>query len=132
MAKGGWSRPPSGFMDEVEKQIDGFQKKIAIEALQMVVTTSPVDTGAFRGNHIVSINDADYSYSLEMVDEAGQETVNNGTSKINSVRLVYKEIIIQNNLPYAEALEDGHSKQRAEGVYGPATATLAAKYGGKQ
>ncbi|WP_345873049.1 hypothetical protein [Shewanella algae] len=132
MAKGGWSRPPSGFMDEVEKKIDGFQKKIAIEALQMVVTGSPIDKGAYRGSHIVSINDVDLSYSLEVVDKSGRETINKGTSEITSAKLVFKEIVIQSNMPYGESLEAGHSQQAPQGVYGPATATLVAKYGGKQ
>lgn len=132
MAKGGWSNPPSGFMSEVEGYINGFQRRIATDALSMVVMGSPVDKGAYRGNHRVTINGIDISYSLDDVDKAGQETISRGTSVIDGANLVYKEIVIQNNLPYGESLEVGHSQQAPQGIYGPAMATLAAKYGGKQ
>lgn len=124
----GWSGTrPTAFVKVVETDLKDTRNKIAVEALQMVVTGSPVDTGAFRGSHIVSV-DADDKSVPNRLDKAGQETINAGMAVIATADKPFQAVTIQTNLPYGEKLEDGHSKQAPRGVYRPSFAAIRAKY----
>lgn len=92
-------------------------KKAALEALTRVILRSPVDTGRFRGNWNVALENADLSTS-KSVDKSGQETISRGTAFINAVEIKggTTTIVISNNLPYAKPLEEGHSKQAPHGM----------------
>jgi hypothetical protein len=83
--------------------------------LNEIVLRSPVDTGRFRGNNIVSVGAPVYA-SSENLDPSGSETIQRGLSAMSGLE-PYTQVYIQNNLPYATALEDGHSKQAPGGVY---------------
>ena len=57
----GWKGvKPTSFSFEVEKQADEHVKKITMDTVQSLVVSSPVDTGAYRASHIVSIGSGDY------------------------------------------------------------------------
>ncbi|NNA69498.1 HK97 gp10 family phage protein [Pseudomonas gessardii] len=71
--------------------------------------------GRFRGNNIVTIGDPNYS-QLDVTDATGSATIAKGASVLNGVT-AYSVVYIQNNLPYAERLEDGHSTQAPAGIY---------------
>jgi hypothetical protein len=71
--------------------------------------------GRFRGNNFVTIDEPGY-YQLERVDPGGSQTISAGSSAINAAP-AYSTIYIQNNLPYAEPLENGHSTQAPGGIY---------------
>lgn len=112
------------FTEEVEGQTLLVTQKLGMEALSRVVLRSPVDTGRFRGNWTVSINQPDGSMS-DAVDPAGGATIAKGASAITGIReprIVY----VQNNLPYAERLENGWSKQAPAGVVAVTFAELTA------
>lgn len=117
MAKGkGWSTPPSLFAGMVEEQLAQRVRVIAMAMLNEIVLKSPVDTGRFRGNNIVSVGAPVYT-STNNVDKSGAETVQRGLSVMSGLE-PYTQVFIQNNLPYAQALEDGHSKQAPpKGIY---------------
>jgi hypothetical protein len=118
---------PSQFALEVLAKGDETVKKISTEILQQVIVRSPVDTGAFRGNHRVSLNGEDKSYDESKLDTSGMNALAAGTAKIATAKfggLVY----IQNNLPYGEALEHGHSKQAPLGIYSIAFMNVVNKY----
>lgn len=91
--------------------IEAYRKAaraITIEAFGRVLTMSPVDTGRFRANWGVNIN-SPYSG----VDAAGVTGNGMGTvSKWDAKGSIY----LCNNLSYANALEDGHSKQAPIGM----------------
>lgn len=116
----GWSKKPSDFILVVEKDLSKARREVAVLMLQGVLQNSPVDTGRFRGNNIVSINSDDVSYDYSLIDSTGVTTLQKGTSAINSDEKPYSAVVIQNNLPYADALENGHSGQAPQGVYGVA------------
>ncbi len=55
--------------------------------LQQVIVGSPVDTGAFRGNHRVSVNSPDSTYDLSTADKGGSATQQEGNQKILQAKL---------------------------------------------
>lgn len=111
----GWSTPPSLFAGVVEEALAKRVRVIALAMLNEIVLRSPVDTGRFRGNNIVSVGAPVYA-SSENLDPSGSETIQRGLSAMSGLE-PYTQVYIQNNLPYATALEDGHSKQAPGGVY---------------
>lgn len=113
----GWKRRPTGFIPVAEGELNAMTRAIALQALTGVVERSPVDSGAFRGNHQVSVNVVDPSFDTLKQDRSGQATIAAGSSEIGGARNPYQIIYIQNNLPYSERLEDGYSAQAPNGVY---------------
>ena len=84
-----------------------------IDALQGVVLQSPVDTGAFRASHRVSINQTDQSFNEAEKDKGGGSTISKGTSALS--RLVpYSTVYIQTNAPYATKIEYGDFTDKPE------------------
>lgn len=111
----GWDFDPSAFVGKVEEDVGKHLRIISMALLTEIVTRSPVDTGRFRANNQVSIGSPDYS-ELAAVDTSGAETIQQGSAVIAKGK-PFSVIYIQNNLPYAEPLENGHSKQAPTGVY---------------
>ncbi|MCE0850550.1 HK97 gp10 family phage protein [Pseudomonas asiatica] len=116
MAKSrGWSTPPSLFTGLVEEALTQRVRVIALAMLNEIVLRSPVDTGRFRGNNIVSVGAPVYTSSAN-VDPTGSETIQQGVRVMTGLE-PYTQVFIQNNLPYAVPLEDGHSQQAPAGIY---------------
>lgn len=111
--RGSWSVPPSLFADVVEEDLTKRVRTIALAMLQEIVLRSPVDTGRFRNNNIVSIVSPVYASTVE-TDASGAGTISRGTAVMSGLE-PYTTVFIQNNLPYAQRLEDGHSKQAPPG-----------------
>ena len=119
-----WKNAPIDFGFKVLKDADQFTKKITGEMLQQVVVVSPVDSGAFRGNHRVGIgaldpnaNKADTSNPLQK----GMATIQSGGG-------LGKLVYISNSLPYAIRLENGWSQQAPIGVYSLSFMSVVNKY----
>lgn len=116
MAKSrGWSTPPSMFTGLVEEALTQRVRVIALAMLNEIVLRSPVDTGRFRGNNIVSVGAPVYTSSAN-VDPTGSETIQQGVRVMTGLE-PYTQVFIQNNLIYAVPLEDGHSQQAPAGIY---------------
>ncbi|MDD2114169.1 HK97 gp10 family phage protein [Pseudomonas asiatica] len=116
MAKSrGWSTPPSLFAGLVEEALTQRVRVIALAMLNEIVLRSPVDTGRFRGNNIVSVGSPVYTSSVN-VDPTGSETIQQGVRVMTGLE-PYTQVFIQNNLIYAVPLEDGHSQQAPAGIY---------------
>ncbi|EPF6485885.1 hypothetical protein [Acinetobacter baumannii] len=139
----GWSSKPSAFTKTIEADLTKKQKDIVIDALGGVVLASPVDQGAYRASHRVSINQPDMTFNESEKDENGTPTISKGTSALS--RLVpYSTVYIQTNAPYATKIEygnftdkpetpkttGGYSRQAPQGVYGLTFNYIAQKYGG--
>lgn len=102
-----------------------FVKKVTFELLRKVTMKSPVDTGRFRANWMVGIGQADPS----TVEETENVAIPRGMAVLGG----YREPVavhVSNNLPYASALEDGHSKQAPAGVVGISVAEINAHLDG--
>lgn len=112
------------FKYEVEDRIVLAVQKIGMEALRRVVLKSPVDTGRFRGNWLVAIG-IPATGTADRVDKGGKATIAAGKAVIEGLTSA-QAIYICNNLPYAVALENGHSQQAPGGMVAVTLAELEA------
>lgn len=121
----GWKgKKPTSFSLEVSKAAEDHVKHIVMDTVQSLVNLSPVDTGAYRASHIVSVGSGDYGVrepTTNAVQDAAIQAV-----KIKLGSLIY----IQNNQPYAERLENGWSDQAPLGIYSTTFTYITQKYGG--
>lgn len=112
------------FKDEVEDRIVLAVQKIGMEALRRVVLKSPVDTGRFRGNWLVAIG-SPADGTVARIDKTGGDTIRAGSAVITGLSEA-TAIYLTNNLPYAVALENGHSQQAPGGMVAVTMAELEA------
>lgn len=89
-------------------------QKISLEMFSRVILRSPVDTGRFRANWQVAIGSVPTG-TLEISDKAGTITVGKAQAAALGVQ-VGQTIALVNNLPYAQRLENGSSKQAPGGM----------------
>ena len=71
--------------------------------------------GRLRGNWQASLRRPESSI-LDNTDKSGANTITKGTQKINSFKIRDQSIWFTNNLPYADRIEQGWSKQRPAGM----------------
>lgn len=113
---------------DTEEKIEDAIALIALDSLRGVVMKSPVDTGRFRGNWIVSKNAANTTFS-QVTDKNGGQTITKGSGVIDTFKMnADSRIIIQNNLPYANRLENGWSKQAPNGMVALTVVEMQRKY----
>ena len=121
----GWKNPPINFGFKVLEDADDFSKKVAGEVLQQVVTRSPVDSGAFRGNHRVSVGSVDTTADKSQTENTA---IQRGVATIQAGGGIGKIVYISNSLPYATKIEFGHSMQAPNGVYALSFQSVVNKY----
>lgn len=93
------------WIEETEVRIDNVLQTIAIKVGESVVRLSPVDTGRFRGNWQMTIDNT-ASSSLLRYDQQGQSTINAIAAVANGFtagQIAY----IQNHVLYGDDLEYG-------------------------
>ena len=98
--------------------------QLSIEALNGVTAKSPVDTGQFRANWLVSVGGPDETTALwsaaQKEAKVGPSVGKDNLTRIGAIdqgdETTFPEIVIQNNLPYALRLEYGHSNQAPLGM----------------
>lgn len=102
------------FTDKTRAKMDLAVRKITLDVFENVIVMSPVDTGRFRGNWMPAVGSAP-SGTIEAVDPSGGmvrakvQGVTNGVTAGDVIFMV-------NNLPYAERLENGWSRQAPAGM----------------
>ena len=119
-----WKNPPRNFGLKCLKDADALTKKITGDMLTTVVASSPVDTGAFRGNHRVGIGKVDPNANKADTSNPLQK----GLATIQSGGGLGKLVLISNSLPYAVRLENGYSQQAPIGVYSLSFISVVNKY----
>ncbi|MCH7394186.1 HK97 gp10 family phage protein [Acinetobacter dispersus] len=121
----GWKgKKPTEFAVQIASDSEAHVKNIVMDTVQSLVVSSPVDTGAYRSSHIVSIDSVDMGLR-------GPEANANQDAAIQSVKIKLGNLIyIQNNQPYAERLENGWSDQAPQGIYSTTFNFISQKYGG--
>jgi hypothetical protein len=109
------------FAADVEKwskasldKLDLAFRKIALDAFSRVIMRSPVLTGRFRGNWLVSIGQVPDGVTDE-VDPSGVHIITDVQEKVIELKFG-QTIYLINNLPYARRLEYGWSKQAPGGM----------------
>ena len=108
-----------------KEQAPKFIRKIALDLLKKITVKSPVKTGRFKANWMTGIGGADETTTESTVDDA----VMRGSIILSAYRDL-KQIHISNNLPYAAALEHGHSMQAPLGVAEISVAEIEAHFNG--
>ena len=86
----------------------------ALDLFGRIIKRTPVDTGRLRANWKASIN----TPSKEITgtkDKTGSKALKDSESVVDRYDFGDSVFFI-NNLPYAEAIEDGHSDQRPLGM----------------
>jgi hypothetical protein len=100
--------------------INEVKKAVATAVLDPVVRGTPVDTGKARSNWIVSLGTpvldiiSPYSPGSHLgIAETGNAdaAIAQGLDVISSSQSADETIVIQNNVPYIQPLDDGHSRQ---------------------
>ncbi|CRX64081.1 hypothetical protein [Acinetobacter baumannii] len=121
----GWKgKKPTSFSLDVSKAAEAHVKNIVMDTVQSLVNLSPVDTGAYRASHIVSVGVADYGVREPEINPIQDAAIQ--AMKIKLGNLVY----IQNNKAYGPRLENGWSDQAPQGIYGLTFNFISQKYGG--
>lgn len=108
-------------------EVNADKETITLAGLisQTVILATPVDTGRARGNWFASISTPKLKASFIATDPSGQARIS-GNSAIISQRGKNQPIFITNNLPYIQALNQGHSAQAPAAFVEIAIATASA------
>ena len=118
-----WTRAPFLFADDIMEDAHKLQRGMAITVLNNLQLLSPVLSGRYRSNHIVSFGSPDYRYT----DNVGGMGIAFSTiDGLNADSL--PTIYISNSLPYAMFLELGGSSQSPNGIYSLAYEGMVAAY----
>jgi len=100
------------FAERAGKSLDDTCRAVAIKWFSSTVMSTPVDTGRLRGNWQMTLG-APASGVTDVTDKSGQMVVSTIAQQVGGVgRVNY----LVNNLPYAESIEYGHSKQATQGM----------------
>lgn len=102
-------------IEKAKEQAELVAKKTMIDLFNRVIQKSPVDTGRFRANWNCSIGSPDLSTS-QAIDPSGSVASSRATATVVSYTLNEQSVFLTNNLPYAERLENGWSKQAPNGM----------------
>jgi len=115
------------FGEVTERQASQIFRKVALDLDAAVVLDTPVDEGRARGNWYPSINTPSNEVDEDSLGAA--KSLNRLNGVIGKAKLG-QVIWLTNNLPYIIALENGHSKQAAEGMVDVNALRFAAAFGG--
>jgi hypothetical protein len=102
-------------IEAANDKVESIVKVTMIELFNRVIQKSPVDTGRFRANWNCSIGSPDLSTS-QAIDPSGSGAISKATSTVVSYTLNGQSVFLTNNLPYADRLENGWSKQAPNGM----------------
>ena len=118
----------AAFAKKAKMSNDKALRSASIKLFSAIITESPVDTGRFRANWMVSNGQPSTATTTEVdTSPCGEETKNKVEQYITGVKDVYA-FTLANNLPYAHVIEyggypgdgpntvGGFSKQAPQGV----------------
>lgn len=100
-------------MTLVDQRLDAVTRAIALEALTRLIQRSPVLTGLFRNSWQVGLDTINTATGSPDINGSGALT--GGAAALSNAKSG-QSIAITNSLPYAEALESGHSKKAPNGM----------------
>lgn len=102
------------YAEKYKLRMEDVARAVPVELASRVILASPVDTGRFRGNWNVATNRVDAT-TTDDTDKGGDKAI--GRAQAVKVQLG-DDVYVTNNLPYAQALENGHSQQAPAGMVG--------------
>lgn len=102
------------FVAKAKKNPETVMRSVSLKLFSAIIKASPVDTGRFRGNwQTTGVTPA--TGLLAGVDPTGNKAVNSAATFITNAP-GWNTFTLTNNLPYAERLEYGWSKQAPTGI----------------
>ena len=105
------------FQDKTAIQADQWVRQVALDVWGRLIIRSPVDTGRFRANWMLSI-DTPAEGSFEVAGTSGNPEPPPPTPGIQPGQGAGHVIWISNNVPYANFLEFGTDRMPARGMVG--------------
>lgn len=124
----------SSFAIRTKEQMRRVVKKVVLDLYSDVIRRSPVDTGRFRANHQIDLNNMNATTIMEFKGKGKKAQVTfpapnaaQGVGKLEAYELG-ETVFIYNNVEYAMELEFGHSQQAPQGVYRMAVMDLVARF----
>ena len=112
---GSFSLDLSRIVAKAKGNIDLVVQKTTMDMFGRVIMRSPVDTGRFRGNWQASVGSYGSEFDLNTTDKTGSDAVEKASNVALSTPAGNVTFLV-NNLPYAQRLEYGHSKQAPGGM----------------
>lgn len=117
----GWDKDPAAFADTILKDFENKYKKVAKDIYFGIVTFTPVLTGSLKNNTHVSFNQQDIRHMFRDADKQEEVVKFFGGSQIAKIDSIpsgqFPVIYIQNNLPYADYVENGTSKMAPRSMF---------------
>ena len=102
------------FCEKAKKNPETVMRSVTLKLFSAIIKASPVDTGRFRGNwQTTGVTPA--TGLIAGVDPTGNKAVNSAATFITNAP-GWDTFTLTNNLPYAERLEYGWSKQAPTGI----------------
>ena len=95
--------------NDMQLEVNKETRAAALNILRILLIGTPVDTGRARGNWFVGVNSS--VRSIEDNRRSSTASVEGKTVIGTASRFNYPTIVVSNNLPYIEKLNNGHSKQ---------------------
>lgn len=102
----------SMWVEDVSSAMDKVIREVVINIGYSIITLTPVETGALKGNWNVTIGSPDTSYNLTTQDPEGYATLGRLTQTANTLTAGQVAYIV-NTVYYAEQIEYGYSKLKA-------------------
>lgn len=97
----------AAFAKKAKMSNDKALRSASIKLFSAIITESPVDTGRFRANWMVSNGQSSTATTTEVdTSPGGEETKNKVEQYITGMKDVYA-FTLANNLPYAHVIEYG-------------------------
>ena len=103
----------SKFVGKTTKNAELIIKKAFFELSSDIIRDTPVDQGRLRNNWFAGVNQYNTN-TTEKADKSGSES-KQSLSGYNTFKLG-NSLTLSNNLPYAMAIEYGHSKKAPAGM----------------
>ncbi|MGL5904192.1 MAG: hypothetical protein ACRCZO_16035 [Cetobacterium sp.] len=102
------------FCEKAKKNPETVMRAVSLKLFSAIIKASPVDTGRFRMNWQTS-GAVPRTGLVAGTDATGNKAVNSASTFIMNTP-VWQDFTLTNNLPYAQRLEYGWSKQAPVGM----------------
>lgn len=106
------------FCEKAKKNPETVMRQVSIKLFSAIIKASPVDTGRFRNNWFAAFGPTPSRETTNYTGKQGSAAIARMTAVVSESRSTgggWTEMTLTNNLPYAQRLEYGWSKQAPMG-----------------
>ena len=105
------------FCEKAKKNPEIVMRQVSMKLFSAIILGSPVDTGRFRNNWFAATGPTPSRETTTYTGKQGTAAINRVSRVIGESRgMGWTELTLTNNLPYAQRLEYGWSKQAPVGM----------------